>query len=119
MFYTAVPEKSIVTREEFSQIPILSEVLTIGYPKGESSTHHEFPLFKKGYISSLPSDFTEDGEGFLDLCADTGCSGSPIFLNNSQLKLMGVLTEWVTDGITPSTSTTVYVSADKILEMEL
>lgn len=95
MFYTAISEKDIITKAEFSEVNILSEVLTIVYPKGASSTHHEFPLFKKGYISSLPGNFAEDGEGYLDLCAEEGCSGSPIFLNNSQLKLVGVLVQYI------------------------
>lgn len=116
MFYTAITEKNIVTKEEFEKINILSEVLTIGYPKGTSSTHHELPLFKKGYISSLPSDFKEDRKGYLDLCAEEGCSGSPIFLNNSQLKLVGVLVQSVGKSKGPK-STTIYVSADKILDM--
>lgn len=115
MFYTALSEKDIMTKEEFYKINILSEVLTIGYPKGACSTHHEFPLFKKGYISSLPSDFAEDGEGYLHLCAEEGCSGSPIFLNNAQLKLVGVLVQCISGKTDTSKSTIIYVSADKIL----
>lgn len=117
MFYTAISEKDIMTKEEFNKINILSEVLTIGYPKGISSTHHKFPLFKKGYISSLPSDFAEDREGYLDLCAEEGYSGSPIFLNNSQIKLVGVLVQCIGNSKKPQ-STTIYVSADKILEIK-
>lgn len=116
MFYTAISEKDIMTKEEFNKINILSEVLTIGYPKGISSTHHKFPLFKKGYISSLPSDFTEDREGYLDLCAEEDYSGSPIFLNNSQIKLVGVLVQCIGNSKKPQ-STTIYVSADKILDL--
>ena len=114
MFYTYVPEKDIMTKEELSKINILSEVLTIGYPNSMSSTHHEFPLFKKGYISTLPSDFAEDGEGYLDLCAEKGCSGSPIILNNSQLKLIGILV----GSTSVNSGTTTYVPADKILEIK-
>lgn len=117
MFYTAIPEKNIITKEELSQISILSEVLTLGYPKGISSTHHDFPLFKKGYISSLPKDIAEDGEGYLDLGAEEGYSGSPVFLNNSHLRLVGVLVKGVGEDSDTSTNTTVYVSADKILEI--
>lgn len=117
MFYTAISQKDIITKEEFKKINILTEVLTIGYPCGISSTHHEFPLFKKGYISSLPSDFTEDGLGFLDLCAEKGCSGSPVFLNNSQLKLVGILVRYISDDGNPN-KTTAYVSADKIFDIK-
>ena len=118
MFYTAISKKDIMTKEDFSKINILSEVLTIGYPQGVSSTHHEFPLFKKGYISSLPSNFTEDGEGYLDLCAEEGCSGSPVLLNNSQLKLVGVLVKCIGENSTNPKSSTIYVTADKILDIE-
>lgn len=113
MHYSVIPEKDIITRAEFNKIPILSEVLTLGYPSSYYSTHHQWPLFKLGRISSLPSDFAEDGEGFLDLYAETGCSGSPIILNNSELKLIGILVK----GTSKKTGTTSYVSADKLLEM--
>lgn len=117
MFYTALTEKDILTKEEFSELNVLTQILTMGYPYGVSSTHHEFPLFKMGYLSSLPKNFTEDGQGDLDLFGEEGCSGAPLFLNNSQLKLVGVLVEYVTDKKNSPKSTSVYVSADKILEM--
>ena len=118
MFYTSLSEKNIMSKDEFSELNILSEILAIGYPLGESSTHHQFPLFKKGYISSLPADFTEDDEGYLYLCAEHGMSGSPVLLNNSQLKLVGVLVQYIKDEVDKCNSTTVYVSGDKILEID-
>lgn len=116
MFYTAISEKDIMTKKEFDKVNILTEVLSIGYPHGTSSTHHEYPLFKKGYIASLPCDFDEDGEGYLDLGAEAGYSGAPIFLNNSQLKLVGVLVKCIGSS-DKSNSTTIYVAADKILDI--
>ena len=89
MFYTAISEKNIMTKDDLSKLNILSEILTMGYPSGTSSTHHECPLFKKGYFSSMPSDFTEDGEGYLDLCISQGMSGSPILQND---KIVGAVT---------------------------
>lgn len=116
MFFTAIQEKNIVTKDEFNKINILSEILTIGYPGAISSTHHEFPLFKKGYISSATRDFAEDGKGYLDLSAEGGFSGAPVLLNNSELKLIGVLIEAVVENDTPK-STSLYISADKILQI--
>lgn len=117
MFYTAISEKNIMTKDELSKLNILSEILTMGYPSGASSTHHEFPLFKKGYLSSSPSDFAEDGEGYLDLCISQGMSGAPIILNDSPLSLVGVLVQYIRDkkNITPNTA--IYVSADKVIDM--
>ena len=46
MFYTALSENNIMTKDEFAQLNILSEVVTLSYPLGESSTHHQFPLFE-------------------------------------------------------------------------
>ena len=117
MFYTAISEKNIMTKDDLSKLNILSEILTMGYPSGASSTHHEFPLFKKGYLSSSPSDFAEDGEGYLDLCISQGMSGAPIILNDSPLSLVGVLVQYIRDkkNITPNTA--IYVSADKVLDM--
>ena len=115
MFYTAISEKNIMTKEEFSKLNILTEMLTMGYPVGASSTHHEYPLFKKGYIASMPNNFTEDGEGYLDMTCDRGMSGSPLLLNNSPLKLVGILVEYIKDDTNTTPGTTVYVSADKLL----
>ena len=117
MFYTTLSGKNIMTKEEFCELNILSEVVSMGYPLGASSTHHEFPLFRKGYLASMPRDFTEDGEGYLDMRAEEGMSGSPIILNDSPLKLVGVLVQYIRDkqNITPSTA--IYVSADKVLDM--
>ena len=117
MFYTAISEKNIMTKKELREINILSEVLTMGYPAGLSSTHHSFPLFKKGYISSIPRDFEEDGEGYLDLCVNNGMSGAPVILNDSPLKLLGVLIQNISDRKNPTSGTTIYVAADKVLEM--
>lgn len=113
MFYTAISEKDIMTKEEFYKTPILSEVLTIGYPDSISSTYNQYPLFKKAYISSLPKDFAEDGEGFLDLCAEEGMSGSPVVLNNSQLKLLGVIVRG-----NPKSSIATYIPANELLKIK-
>lgn len=117
MYYSAIPEKDILTRAELCKIPMLSEVLTLGYPSAHYSTHHQFPLFKLGRISSSPSDLVEDGEGYLDLYSETGCSGSPIVIfnsmTNSEIKLMGILVK----GTSNKTSTTAYIPANKLLEM--
>ena len=118
MFNTALSENNIMTKEEFSQLNILSEVVTLSYPLGSSSTHHSFPLFKKGYISSNPADFTEDGEGYLDLCSECGMSGAPIILNDSPLKLLGILVQNIKSERSLTPSTAIYVSADKILDMK-
>ena len=117
MYYSAISEKDILTRAELCKIPILSEVLTLGYPSAHYSTHHHFPLFKLGRISSSPNDLVEDGEGYLDIYSETGCSGSPIVifnsLTNSEIKLMGILVK----GTSNKTGTTAYIPANKLLEM--
>jgi hypothetical protein len=107
-----------MTKEDFAKLNILSEVVTLSYPLGASSTHHNFPLLKKGYISSNPADFTEDGEGYLDLCSECGMSGAPIILNDSPLKLVGILVQNIKSDKTLPPSTTIYVSSDKILDMK-
>ena len=117
MFYTTISEKNIMTKDELSKLNILSEILTLGYPSGASSTHHEFPLFKKGYLSSSPSDFAEDCEGYLDLCTSQGMSGAPIILNGSPLSLVGVLVQYIKDKKNTTSNTAMYVSADKVLDM--
>ena len=118
MFYTAITEKDIIRNDELDDIKILSEVLTMGYPYGESSTHHQFPLFKKGYISSSPGDFEEDCVGYLELTGEKGCSGSPVLLNNHQLKLVGILVKYIGSNTDSQKNTTIYITADKILDIK-
>ena len=104
-------------QKNLDYIIILEFTQNQGHPRA-SSTHHNFPLLKKGYISSNPADFTEDGEGYLDLCSECGMSGAPIILNDSQLKLVGILVQNIKSERSLTPSTAIYVSADKILNMK-
>ena len=59
IYATKVTEDKILKQFELEDISLLDEVITAGYPNGESSTHHKFPIFKKGHIASLPKDCVE------------------------------------------------------------
>lgn len=112
MYYTAISKENIITKSELNQLSVLSKVIATGYPNSIGSTHHQFPLFKTGYISSSPKNFAEDGEGFLELTAEEGFSGSPVILNNSELKLIGIIIRG-----NPGASTTTYIPAYELLNI--
>ncbi len=65
IYATVVTEDRILKQDELENINLLDEVITAGYPNSEASTHHKYPIFKKGYIASLPKDCVEDKEGFI------------------------------------------------------
>ena len=119
MFYTAIKEDDIVSEDEYKNINILSEVVMLGYPKGKGSTHHKYPLFKKGYLASSPSDFYENNMGYVDISSISGYSGSPLILNNSTLKLVGVLVQTFSEEDKKTRADMgMYVNADCILEFK-
>ena len=115
VYAAALTQKDILTEKQLKDINILDEVVMVGYPEGEASTHHKFPLFSKGYVASLPKDTVEDGEGYLNIPAIGGFSGAPIFLNTAGLKFLGVLVSGITDGSSEVSGMCKYVPAYKIL----
>ena len=115
VYAAALTQKNILTEKQLKEISILDEVVTAGYPEGESSTHHKFPLFSKGYVASLPKDTVEDGEGYLNIPYIGGFSGAPIFLNTAGLKFLGVLVSGITDGSSDVSGMCKYVPAYEIL----
>ena len=116
LFATMITEEDIIKQYELKDIDILDPVVTAGYPNGEASTHHKYPIFKKGYIASLPEDNPEDGEGYIDLSAIGGCSGSPVFLDTTPPKFLGILTSGAADSSSESSCVSMYVPGYKVLE---
>ena len=94
----------------------MDEVITAGYPNSEASTHHKFPIFKKGYIASMPKDCVEDKEGYIDLSAIGGYSGSPIFLNTTPPKFLGVLVSGAADSSSEGSCVSMYVPGYMMLD---
>lgn len=116
IYATVVTEDRILKQDELENINLLDEVITAGYPNGEASTHHKFPIFKKGYIASLPKDCVEDKEGYIDLSAIGGSSGSPVFLNSDTPKFLGILVSGAADSSSESSCVSMYVPGYKALE---
>lgn len=117
VYAAALTQKDILTEKQLKDINILDEVVMVGYPEGEASTHHKFPLFSKGYVASLPKDTVEDGEGFLNIPAIGGFSGAPVFLNTTGLKFLGVLVSGIMEEDSDSSVMCKYVPAYKILRL--
>lgn len=117
IYATAITEDNILTENEIKTLSVLKELVMVGYPKGESSTYHKYPLFKKGYTASLPKDTIEDDEGYVDMSAIGGFSGSPIFLDNDKLKFLGMLVGGLADDINDCSTISLYVPSYKIFEL--
>ena len=116
IYATVVTEDRILKQDELENIDLLDEVITAGYPNGEASTHHKYPIFKKGYIASLPQDCVEDKEGYIDLSAIGGSSGSPVFLNSDTPKFLGILVSGAADSSSESSCVSMYVPGYMVLE---
>ena len=116
IYATVVTEDRILKQDELENICLLDDVITVGYPNGEASTHHKYPIFKKGYIASLPKDCVEDKEGYIDLSAIGGCSGSPVFLDTTPPKFLGVLVSGAADSSLESSCVSMYVPGYMVLE---
>ena len=116
IYATVVTEDRILKQDELENIHLLDEVITAGYPNGEATTHHKFPIFKKGYIASLPKDCVEDKEGYIDLSAMGGCSGSPVFLDTTPLKFLGMLVSGAADSSSESSCVSMYVPGYMVLD---
>lgn len=115
VYAAALTQKDFLTEKQLNEINILDEVVTAGYPAGEASTHHKFPLFSKGYIASLPKDIIEDGGGFVNISAVGGFSGAPVFLNTTGFKFLGVLVSGITGESSEVSGMCRYVPAYEIL----
>lgn len=116
IYASVLIEDKILKQFELEDISLLDEVITAGYPNGEASTHHKFPIFKKGHIASLPKDCVEDKEGYIDLSAIGGCSGSPVFLNTTPPKFLGILVSGAADSTSESSCVSMYVPGYAVLE---
>ena len=83
VFYIAIDEKSLPTKEILDSLSAIEELVMVGYPIGLWDKQNNFPIFRKGYTSSHPAiDFNESGIGLVDMACFPGSSGSPIFILN-------------------------------------
>lgn len=116
IYATTISEAKILKQYELEDINLMDEVVMAGYPGGEASTHHKYPIFKKGYVASLPKDCIEDKEGYIDLSAIGGYSGSPVFLNTTPPRFLGILVSGASDSSSECSCVSMYVPGYKVLE---
>jgi hypothetical protein len=95
-----VATKSVLENDD---IKIGDEIIVIGYPSGLSHKKTNFPLIRKGIISSMIGELLEDDfkgdDGilrkrtirgfFIDGAIIPGSSGSPIILNPLTMRFVG------------------------------
>ena len=119
VYYTALSEDGVVTEEEAEEIDVLKEVFMIGYPAGVSSAPMEYPILRLGVLASAPCDNYANNGGYVDINAVGGSSGSPLFLIDGKVKLIGVINAAVMDNPLSSANLGVYIDAYKLLEVNV
>lgn len=81
LYFKAVPYESLADFEE-PELSVTTPVYFIGYPEGISDTMHNFPLIRKGIVSSHPRyDFNGAPYIIIDAMIFPGSSGSPAFVS--------------------------------------
>ena len=101
-YFKAVPYESLAGFEE-PELSVIAPVYFVGYPEGISDIQNNFPLVRKGIVSSHPRyDFNGMPYVIIDAQVFPGSSGSPVFVSlrtDSQIsdgrpmiKLLGVVT---------------------------
>lgn len=118
IYYKCLQESNVVTEEELKKIDVLQEVVMLGYPGGSFSTPMNYPLFRKGWLASPPSDNFANGNGFVDITASSGSSGSPLLLCGANVKLIGILNKTVMENQQSSADLGMYIDAHHLLNLE-
>lgn len=108
---------NVLKEMETEKLDVLKEIVMVGYPAGVSSTPMEYPILRKGYLASVPSDNYANNGGFVDINAVGGSSGSPLFLKGENARLIGVINATVMDNPLSSANLGVYIDAYKLLEV--
>ena len=105
-YYSGFDQTTIPTEEEWQNLHVFEDVLSIGYPLGMMDEMNNFPIFIKGHTATHPNINYNFTETFLINSNNySGSSGSPIILLNnnfyeksrnrdglySGVKLLGIL----------------------------
>lgn len=97
LYFKAIPYEALADFEE-PELSVAADVYFVGYPEGISDTQNNFPLIRKGIVSSHPKyDFDGQPQVVIDAGVFPGSSGSPAFvcLGNTDgtpaIKLLGVV----------------------------
>lgn len=98
LYFKALPYESLADFQE-PGLSVAAPVYFIGYPEGLFDVQNNFPLVRRGIVSSHPRyDFNGLHQVVIDAQVFPGSSGSPVFiaLNSSDsepyIRLLGVLT---------------------------
>ena len=119
VYRKAIGEDKILAPEERANVGVLSEIVMLGYPNGILNCPNMYPLYCKGYLSSLPSENEGNGNyGYADIIAVSGSSGSPMLLMGENSHLMGILTSTVATEQECGAQLAKYVDACCLLELK-
>ncbi|MGL4758586.1 MAG: S1 family peptidase [Patescibacteria group bacterium] len=90
VYYQSVSSSLIPSKEDFSSLNAIEEVVMIGYPNGLWDESNNLPIIRKGFTASHPAysfknksqDIDLEDVCMIDIAAFPGSSGSPVFLLN-------------------------------------
>ena len=111
LYFKAIPYEALADFEE-PELSVAAPVFFAGYPEGISDTQNNFPLIRKGIISSHPKvDFNGLPQVIIDAMVFPGSSGSQAFVclgndgrmpdGRPMIKLLGVVTATYLKGLRP------------------
>ncbi|MCL0093316.1 serine protease [Dehalococcoidia bacterium] len=83
VFYRAIPDNLVPSKESLNQLDALEEVVFIGYPSGIWDRENLLPIARKGITATpVAVDFQGIKQFLIDASVFPGSSGSPVFLYN-------------------------------------
>ena len=111
-YYRSIPEEDILDQKALAEIEVLQPVVMLGYPLGIATQPNGYPLVRGGWTANRPKE-NINAQGYLDIAAVGGSSGSPV-LTSKGLKLLGVMNQTILEGLGTNTHLGVYIEAQEI-----
>lgn len=115
LYYRSIPEEAILDQEALAKIEALQPVVMPGYPVGIGTQPSGHPLMRGGWTANSPKE-NINAQGYLDIAAVGGSSGSPVLINKG-MKLLGVMNAAVLDASGMAAHLGVYIEAREIMRL--
>ena len=109
---------NILTEKDLQNVKVLEEVVMMGYPSGMKNTAFAYPLFTKGNLAVPPSDNHLNKEGYVNISAIGGSSGSPLLIQKeNKYCLLGIMSKALMENPVSKADIGMYVDAYRLREL--